>query len=151
MYLHCSLNDRASTVLALYMEAVQNYGLLSKTRADHETENNFVAAFMESCNSGSFIAQKICHNQQIERLWRDLFVDCTSVFYCVFMFLEEKMHLEISNVIPMFALHYVFEPRINRHLKLFREGWCNHSISIECSRSPNQVCLYGLLNHCPVQ
>ena len=105
MYLHCSLNNRVSTVLALYMEAVQNYGLPSKVRADHGTENNFVAAFMESCNSGSFITGKSCHNQRIERLWRDLFVSCTSVFYCVFMFLEDNMHLEISNDIHVcFAL-----------------------------------------------
>ena len=48
MYLHCSLNNRASTVLALYMEAVQNYGLPSKVRADHGSKNNFVAAFMKS-------------------------------------------------------------------------------------------------------
>ena len=91
MYLHCSLNNRASTVLALYMEAVQNYGLPSKVRADHGSKNNFVAAFMKSCDSGSFIAGESCHNQRIDRLWRGLFVGCNSVFYCVFMFLEENM------------------------------------------------------------
>ena len=133
------------------MEAVQNYGLPSKARADHGTENNFVATFMENCNSGSFIAGNSCHNQRIERLWRDLFVGCTSVFYCVFMFLEKNMHLEISNDIHMFVLQYVFERRINRHLKLFREGWNNDPISTEHNRSPNQLWLYGLLNHCPMQ
>ena len=107
MYLYCSLNNRASTVLALYMEAIQNYGLPSKVRADRGTENNLVATFMESCNSGSFIAGKSCHNQRIEWLWRDLFVGCTSVFYCVFIFLEENMHLEISN-----NIHVCFELRI---------------------------------------
>ena len=151
MYFYCSLNNRASTVLALYMEAVQNYGLPSKVRGDHGTENNFVAAFLESCNSGSFISGKSCHNQRIEWFWRDLLVGCTSVFYCVFMFLEENMHLEINTDIRMFALHYVFEPGINGHLKLFREGWDNHPISTERNSSPNQLWLYGLLNDCPMQ
>ena len=67
------------------------------------------------------------------------------------MFLEENMHLDISNDIHIFVLHYVFEPRFNRHLKLFREGWDNHLISTERNRSPNQLWLYDLLNHCPVQ
>ena len=53
--------------------------------------------FTESCNSGSFIAGKSCHIQRIEWLCRDLFVGCTTVFYCMFMFLEENMHLDISN------------------------------------------------------
>ena len=103
MNLHCSLNNRASTVLALYMGAVQNYGLPSKVGADHGTENKFVAAFMESCNSVSFITGKSCYNHRIEWLWRDLFVGCTIVFYCMFMFLEENIHLEISNDIHMFV------------------------------------------------
>ena len=51
----------------------------------------------------------------------------------------------------MSVLHYVLEPRINRHLKLFREGWDNHPISNERNRSPNQLWLYGLLNHCSMQ
>ena len=69
------------------MGAVQNYGLPSKVGADHETENKFVAAFMESCNSVSFITGKSCYNHRTERLWRDLFVGCTSVFlFCVHVF-----------------------------------------------------------------
>ena len=67
------------------------------------------------------------------------------------MFLEENMHLDISNDIHIFVLHYVFEARFNRHLKLFKEGWDNHLISTERNGSPNQLWLYDLLNHCPMQ
>ena len=48
-------------------------------------------------------------------------------------------------------MHNVFELRINRHLKLFREGRDNRSISTERNRSPDQLWLYGLLSHCPMQ
>ena len=67
------------------------------------------------------------------------------------MFLEENMHLEISNDIHTFVLHYVLEPRMNGHLKLFRKGWDNHPISTERNRFPNQLWLYGLLIHCSMQ
>ena len=48
------------------------------------------------------------------------------------------MHLDISTDIHIFVLHYVFEPRFNRHLKLF-EGWDDHLISTERNGSPNQL------------
>ena len=113
-YLYCSLN--AAKVLALHVEAVQDYGLPSKVREDHGTKNSFVATFMQSCNRGSYIMKKNCCNQRIEQLHRDLFVGCTSVFYCVLMYLEENVHLEISNDIHIIVLYYAFEPIINRHL-----------------------------------
>ena len=78
---------------------------------------------------------------------RDLFVGCTSVFHCVLIYLEENMHLEITNDIHMFVLHYVFEKGINRHLELFREGWDNLPILTERNRCPN---FYDLLNHYPM-
>ena len=57
------------------------------------------------------------------------------------------MHLEISNDIHIFVLHYVFEKGINRHLELFREGWDNLPILTERNRCPN---FYDLLNHYPM-
>lgn len=56
-YLYCSLN--AARALALYVEAVQNFGLPFKVRANHGTKNNLVATFIKSCNSGSFIKEKL--------------------------------------------------------------------------------------------
>lgn len=45
--------------------------------------------------------------------------------------------------VHLFALHYVFKPRINRALTLFATQWNNHPLSTEGNRSPYQVWIQG--------
>ena len=85
------------------------------------------------------------HNQRIERLWRDMHRCVTSLFYRLFYFLEHHGHLDPINNIHLYALHYVYLPRINRALQQFQQAWNYHGIRTEGGLTPNQLFTAGCL------
>ena len=99
----------------------------------------------------SFITDKSCHNQRIERLWRDIFSSCLGKYYVVFWYLESIDLLDISNETHLFVLHLVFIPRINKSLLAFRQGWDNHPIRTANNYTPNQLWFSGSLTYRPSQ
>ena len=55
------------------------------------------------------------------------------MFYQLFYHMEECSLLDPSNEIHIFALHYVYLPRINRHLRIFSSGHNNGLLQLRRS------------------
>lgn len=152
VFLHAASNNLARTVLQCFCEAVDQYGLPSRVRSDLGGENELVARFMlehaeRGPGRGSMITGRSVHNQRIERLWRDLFTECTSYFYTLFYALEESGDLDPNNEADLFALHFVFLPELQQELLAFKEGWNHHKMRTAHNRTPMQQWILGLSNH----
>lgn len=100
VYLHASTDNRASTVLALFREAISYYKVPSRVRSDRGLENVEVGRFMiqtRGMNRGSIITGNSVCNQRIERLWREVNRVVVSRFLNVFVLLESRGAFDPNN------------------------------------------------------
>ncbi|CAL9689657.1 unnamed protein product [Knipowitschia caucasica] len=150
MYMGASCNNLASTALAFFQTSVEKYDFPLRVRGDQGVENVDIARLMftvRGTGRSSFISGKSVHNQRIERLWRDLWMAVTSVYYDVLHYLEEEGFLSIGSVTHLFCCHYVFLPRLQEDLDTFRCGWDNHALRTEGNMTPNQLWMLGHAHH----
>ena len=141
-FCRCSTNNRASTVVASFQEAVRKYGRPFRIRSDHGGENvdvwrDMVSAWGEEAKC--VIVGSSVHNQRIERHNRAANEQELSVFKSDFYDLEREGILDPLNDTDLFCLHYVYLPRLNRNLAEFVSAHNNHKISTEESNTPAQL------------
>ena len=139
LYVHCCSNNKAATVLSLFKQAVNEYGLPSRVRTDQGLENVEVAKLMlieRGFDRGSILVGASVHNQRIERLWRDVFMAVSQLYYRLFYHMESTALLDPLDPVHLYALHFVFLPRINKALSDFIKGWNQHTLSKTGGQSP---------------
>ena len=106
----------------------------------HRSVFCFLLLFVISTNSTG----KSCHNQRIERLWRDVFGGCIVLFYELFSNLERCGILDPNDDIQLWCLHHVFIPVINSHLTNWKNSWVHHPLRTERNTTPMQLWITGL-------
>ncbi|XP_008304203.1 uncharacterized protein LOC103375669 [Stegastes partitus] len=142
VYLSSATNNRASTVLNSFIGAVEKFGLPSRVRSDKGGENVEVAHFMVAHrgeNRNSHITGRSVHNQRIERLWRDVYIQVLDPFHILFHNLEREGLLDPDNESHLFALHWAFLPQLQKQLAFFMDAWNHHSLRTAGSQSPYQL------------
>ena len=144
MFLQCNTNNKALTVLQLFLESLDNHGGYwpSRLRVDYGVENVLVCDAITQKHGedrGSYIARPSTRSQRLERLWRDVFRCVSAAFYYLFYALEQTGLLDVENPIHMFTLHLIYKPRINFSLGEFLGAHNDHRLSTEHKWTPNQI------------
>ena len=150
VYLSCKTNNEASTVLDLFVNAVQQFHVPCRVRCDHGTENIEVAKWMlhhHGTASNPVLTGRSVHNQRIERLWRDAIQSFIGMYKQLFYFMESHNILDPLNEVHIYALHYVYLPRIQRSIEEFTLQWNNHPLSSEHNKTPYQKWTEGFYCH----
>ena len=141
VFLKCSNNNEALTVLESFQSAVNTFHYPRRIRTDHGTENVEVARFMlhkYGITTNPVITGRSIHNQRIERMWKDVFAYVVQYFYNLFYFMESQDILDPDNELHLFALQYIYIPRVKRALDYFTLQWNNHPMSTQGNKSPLQ-------------
>ena len=67
-------------------------------------------------------------NQTTKKLWKNGLVRVINFYYGIFYQLEDLELLDPSSELDLFSLHYVFVPKINKYLNIWKDSCVNHKL-----------------------
>ena len=111
VYLHCSTNNLSATVMTLYYEAIEKYGIPSRVWSDKGGENILVCYYMvitRGVGRASFLAGSSTRNQSIERLWRVVYRCVASTYRSLFHSTEAIGVLDNDNEVDLMVLQCIY-------------------------------------------
>ena len=147
VFVKCSNNNCATTVLNTFLEGVSVFGMPTRVRTDHGGENTEIWKHMltTSGKQSSVLTGSSVHNERVERMWRDITRCVSSPYISIFRQLESEGLLASDNEVDLFCLHFVFIPSINKSLADFQGSWNCHPLSSEGNHSPLQLYTEGFI------
>ncbi|KAG5222584.1 Integrase catalytic domain-containing protein [Salix suchowensis] len=149
--LQASNNNRASTVLHMFLDGCARYGIPSRVRGDRGGENRDVSVFMilvRGAKRASFMWGTSTHNTRIERLWGEVGGQFARAWRGFFHRLQQRHQLDRNNPHHLWILHRLFLTMINNDCEEFRVNWNSHPISGEGhEQSPDDLRFMGNLQH----
>uniref|UniRef100_A0A8C6SKU6 Integrase catalytic domain-containing protein n=1 Tax=Neogobius melanostomus TaxID=47308 RepID=A0A8C6SKU6_9GOBI len=140
-FLNCSVDNRASTVLNQFQEAVQLFGWPLHVRTDLGGENTDIWRAMTEHHhtDNAVIVGSSVHNERVERMWRDINRVVSSHFREQFFSLEAEGLLNPLNEADLFCLHWVYLDLVNMILHDHQSAHNHHSVSTEQHYTPLQL------------
>lgn len=151
--LRASANNLASTVLEVFLEAVNVYGAPSRVRGDRGGENVEVAVWMikhRGPNRASFmwgryamlflVIHLLCmthdcvngsstRNTRIERMWVEVGTQFAIQWRAFFTRLERCHRLVPDQPGHLWLIHVLFLEEINADCRSFQRDWNHHPLS----------------------
>ncbi|KAL0061188.1 hypothetical protein AAF712_012008 [Marasmius tenuissimus] len=149
--LQANRNNKASTVLEVFAEAVESWGWPSWVCGDRGGENRRVATVMivkRGLNRGSFMWGTSMRNTRIERLWVEVGSRFARQWRAFFYRLERLHRLDVKNPSHLWLLHILFLDQIREDIGVFTQEWNSHPISgVGHEQSPKDMRLLGMIKH----
>lgn len=130
--LQANIDNRAQTVLNLFLAAIEVYGTPSRVRGDRGGENLDVATWMiqhRGPSRSSFLWGQSTRNSRIERLWVDAGINFVRRWKAFFIRLEDIHMLDVNNPCHLWLLHFLFLGMLDDDCREFQDDWNYHPIS----------------------